>query len=162
MSTDSAEPPIRLLEAVSDPGLPDEDDAEGDEVLNALELRFVELIASGHSYEDTSAMIGRSSRTCRRWARRPEIAAAIKERASEQVAGAKAILASGMSRAARSLVRMSDGEAEATSPKVAASRAVIEQATNLAAVEALQARLAELEARLPAAGNPGSAGYRRT
>lgn len=137
-----------VVESVSGSVRPADSEPEAAEVLNALELRFVELIASGHSYEDTGAQIGRSPRTCRRWAKRPEIAAAVRARANEQVSAARAILASGMSRAARSLVRMSDGEAEATSPKVAASRTVIEQATALAAVEELSARLADLEAQL--------------
>ena len=126
---------------------------EGEKVLNALELRFVELIASGISYEDTGAQIGRAPRTCRRWSKRPEIIAAVKARANEQVSGARAILTSGMSRAARSLVSMSDGATDATSPKVAASRAVIAEATNLTAVEELTQRLERLEAQLVAQPN---------
>jgi hypothetical protein len=122
---------------------------EGEEVLNALKLRFVELIASGTSYEDTGAQIGRSPRTCRRWSKRPEIAAAVKARANEQVSGARAILTSGMSRAARSLVEMSDGKVKAEPAKVAASKAVIETTTRLVEIEELESRLAELEARQP-------------
>jgi hypothetical protein len=144
-------PDLHLLESVppvSDPVPPVDVEPEGEEVLNALELRFVELIAAGTSYEDTGAQIGRSPRTCRRWSKRPEIAAAVKTRASEQVCGARAILTSGMSRAARSLVAMSDGASDATSPKVAASRAVISEATNLTAVEELTQRLERLEAQL--------------
>jgi hypothetical protein len=55
-----------------------------------------------------------------------------------------------MSRAARSLVAMSDGASDATSPKVAASRAVIAEATNLTAVEELTQRLERLELSPPA------------
>jgi hypothetical protein len=50
---------------------------------------------------------------------------------------------------------MSDGESDATSPKVAASRAVIESATNLAAVQELESRLAELEKRQQPGATPG-------
>ena len=146
--------PLHVVEApaVSDPVPPVDSEPEADEVLNALELRAVELIAAGYSYEDTSAQIGRSPRTCRRWSRRPEIAAAVKARANEQVSGARAILTSGMSRAARSLVAMSDGASDATSPKVAASRAVIAEATNLTAVEDLTQRLERLEEQVAANG----------
>lgn len=147
-------PDLHVVEApaVSDPVPPVDSEPEADEVLNALELRAVELIAAGYSYEDTSAQIGRSPRTCRRWSRRPEIAAAVKARANEQVSGARAILTSGMSRAARSLVAMSDGASDATSPKVAASRAVIAEATNLTAVEDLTQRLERLEEQVAANG----------
>jgi hypothetical protein len=142
------EKPPRLLEVVSGSVPSSGDEPEGDEVLNAVELRFVELVAAGYSYEDTGGLIGRSPRTCRRWARRPEIAAAVKARANEQVAGARAILSSGMSRAARSLVDMSDGKADPVSPKVAAAKAVLDAATALTVVGDLQDRLAELEAKL--------------
>jgi hypothetical protein len=140
-------PDLHVVPA-SDPVPPADVEPEGDEVLNALELRFVELIASGATYEDTGAQIGRSPRTCRRWSKRPEIAAAVKARASEQVSGARAILTSGMSRAARSLVSMSDGAVKAEPAKVAASKAVIEATTRLVEVEEIQNRLSEIEARL--------------
>jgi len=74
---------------------------------------------------------------------------------NDSLATARAILAQGSARAAKSLVDMSDDESIATSPKVAASRAVIEQATALTSVEDLQAKLAELEARLQQPGRPG-------
>jgi hypothetical protein len=149
--SEAEKPDLHLLEAVppvSEPVPPADSEPEGDEVLNALELRYVELVAAGHSYENTGAQIGRSPRTCRRWSKRPEIIAAVKARANEQVSGARAILTSGMSRAARSLVAMSDGASDATSPKVAASRAVIAEATNLTAVEELTQRLERLEQQL--------------
>jgi hypothetical protein len=153
------EPPVRLLESVSGSDLPDEDGADSDDVLNALELRLVELVAAGYSYEDTGALIGLSPRTCRRWAKRPEIAQAIKARASEQVAGARAILASGMSRAARSLVDMSDGKTKADSATVSAARCVVEATAKLVEMEELQTRLSELEAAL--AQQPGQPGFNR-
>jgi hypothetical protein len=136
------------LHPVSDPVPSADSEPDGDEVLNALELRFVELIAAGTSYEDTGAQIGRSPRTCRRWSKRPEIAAAIKARASEQVSGARAILTSGMSRAARSLVEMSDGKTKAEPAKVASAKAVIEATTRLVEVDDLKQEVAEIKAQL--------------
>jgi Helix-turn-helix domain len=152
-------PDLHLLEVVppvADSVPPGDSEPDGEEVLNALELRFVELIAAGHSYEDTGAQIGRSPRTCRRWMKRGEIVAAVKVRAAEQVSAARAILTSGMSRAARSLVDMSDGKVKAEPAKVAASKAVIDSTTRLVEVEEIQSRLSELEAAVNPPGQPGS------
>ena len=131
-----------------------ESDPDDVEVLNALELRFVDLRASGHTYEEIAAQIDKSARTCRRWERRPEIAAAIKTRSQEQVATARSVLASGMHRAARSLVDMADGKTKAEAPRVSAARAVVETTTRLVELEEIETRLAELEARQPGA-TPG-------
>jgi len=76
-----------------------------------------------------SGACGITTRTGRRWRQRPEIQAAVRSRLNDSLGSARAILAQGSARAARSLVDMSDGESDATSPKVAASRAVIESAT---------------------------------
>ena len=155
------EKPPRLLEVVSGSGrgsdLSDGDDADADALLNAVELRFIELVASGQSLADTGAQIGRSERTARRWMKRPEMAAAVKARASEQVQTARSILTSGMSRAARSLVDMSDGKADAVSPKVQAAKAVLDAATALTTVGDLQERLTELETKLAGTKKQGGA-----
>ncbi len=129
--------------------------------LSPRQVLFVDAIAAGEVSCHAAELAGVCARTARRWRQRPEIQAAVRSRLNDSLGSARAILAQGSARAAKSLVDMSDGEADATSPKVAASRAVIEQATNLAAVEELQARLAELEARLPGTSNPGFAGNRR-
>lgn len=150
---DSEKPPIRLLEAVADHDRTGGDEQESPEALNAVELRFVELIAAGVSYEDAGGQIGKSPRTCRRWAKRPEIKAAVRARALEQVTGARAILAAGMSRAARSLVDMSDGAREALGPKVAAARAVLDCAAAMVSLGDVLNRLEELEALV--AARPG-------
>jgi hypothetical protein len=142
---DSDKPPVRLLEVVSCSVPPTDSDPDDAETLNALELRFVE----------------RSPRTCRRWAKRPEIAAAVKARAGEQVAGARAILASGMSRAARSLVNMADGAAKADAATVAAARCVVEQTTKLVELSDLQQQLADIQQQLAALPGGQSNTYRR-
>ena len=145
--TDIEGPDLHVVPA-SDPVPPADVEPEGDEVLNALELRFVDAIASGATLEDAATATGRSTRTLRRWKKRPEIASAIKDRASEQVALGRAVLAAGMGRASHALVHMADGTVEASAPRVSAARAVVETTAKLVELEDVQVRLAELEARL--------------
>jgi hypothetical protein len=156
-------PPLALVPPVApEPaksGQPDADvvndgpDAEA--ALSPREVRFVDAIAAGEVGCQAAKLAGIADRTGRRWRQRPEIQAAVRSRLNDSLATARAILAQGSARAAKSLVDMSDDESIATSPKVAASRAVIEQATALTSVEDLQAKLAELEARLQQPGRPG-------
>jgi hypothetical protein len=119
---------------------------DSDEVLTTPEILFVEAVATGESLADAAKASGVSYRTARRWKVRPEIASAIRERTTEALALGRAVLASGMARAARGLVAMADGTASAESPRVSACRAVIEGAVSLAEVEELLIRVAELEA----------------
>jgi hypothetical protein len=149
--SDDSKPDLHVVEAVppvADPVPAVDAEPEGDEVLNALELRFVDAIASGASLEDAAKVTGRSTRTLRRWKKRPEIAAAIKDRASEQVALGRAVLAAGMGRASHALVGMADGTTKAEPARVSAARAVVETTAKLVELEDVQTRLAELEARL--------------
>ncbi|MGD0836925.1 MAG: helix-turn-helix domain-containing protein [Polyangia bacterium] len=152
-------PPVRLLEAVppvAEAGPAVDSDAEQGETLDARELRFVDMVASGSTLGDAATAIGIGYRTARRWKKRPEIASAVKERASEQVALGRAVLAAGMGRASHALVEMADGTATASAPRVSAARAVVEVTAKLVELEDVAARLAELEARLEAKpGHPG-------
>lgn len=125
-----------------------DDDASDPDGLHARELAFVDVIASGASLKDGATTAGIGYRTAKRWHKRPEIVAAIRARVSENLAMARAVLASGASRAARSLVDMSDGTRTADAPTVSAARAVVESASRLCEIQELEARLTELEARL--------------
>jgi hypothetical protein len=123
--------------------------------LSPMEQRFVDMSASGDlSMEDMASKLGVCSRTLRRWKARPEVATAIRLRTSEQMSQARAVLAAGSARAARSLVELSDGATIGDAPKVSASRAVLETTMKLVEVEELAERLDELEARL-AGGSRG-------
>ena len=154
--SDPERPDLHLLDSVppvsdSVPSAevePEGDAPEADEVLTVVELRFVDAIASGASLEDAATATGRSTRTLRRWKKRPEIVAAIKDRASEQVALGRAVLAAGMGRASHALVAMADGTEEAESARVSACRAVVEGASKLLEIDGMVARLAQLETRL--------------
>jgi transposase-like protein len=120
-----------------------------------MELKFVDMSAScsGESMEDMAAKLGVTSRTLRRWKRRPEVATAIHCRTSEAMALARAVLSAGASRAARELVELA-GTAEPDYARIAACKAIIENASKLGEVQDLSDRLAELEARL--ATQPGN------
>ena len=115
------------------------------------EAAFVATLAEGGTVAEAAAAAKVSERSGYRWKSRPEIAAAVRAVISEHLATAGAVLAAGASRAARSLVDMSDGAAEAEAPKVSAARAVVETATKLGELREIEARLAEIEARLPTA-----------
>ena len=140
-----------LVPPVAKPGQPsDEVKDEGPDseaALSPREVRFVDALAAGEVSCQAAKLAGISDRTGRRWRLRPEIQVATRGRLNDSLGAARAILAQGSARAARSLVDMSDDESIATSPKVAASRCVIEQATALTSIEEIQTRLAELEAR---------------
>jgi hypothetical protein len=110
-------------------------------------LRFVEELASGGSLADGATAARVSVRSAKRWHRRPEIQAAIRERSAEQVASARGVLAAGMAKAARSLVSMAAGESEADGPRVSACRAVLDTAVGLTDLADMTARLDALEMR---------------
>ena len=152
-SDERTQPPhLEVVPQADKPGRPgakvvdDGKDAEGR--LSPREARFVTALAEGHPSCQASKAAGISDRTGRRWRLRSEIQSAVRARLNDSLGSARAILAQGSARAAKSLVDMSDGEADATSPKVAASRAVIEQATALASVEEMQTELREIRAQL--------------
>ena len=119
--------------------------------LSPAEVRFVDMSASGEPMETMATALGVCARTLRRWKKRPEVASAIRERTSEQMALARAILASSANRAARELDRLST-EAEPDHARISACKAVIENAVKFAEVEELAQRLAEIEARLANGG----------
>lgn len=115
--------------------------------LSPMELRFVDMSASGQSMEDMAAELGVTSRTLRRWKARSEVASQIRARTSESMALARAVLSAGASRAARELVGLAEN-AEPDSARIAACRSVIEQAGQLGELQDISDKLADLEKRL--------------
>jgi hypothetical protein len=154
---DTEGPDLRVVGAAQPGPVPDSD-AEQGETLDARELRFVDLVASGSTLGDAATEIGIGYRTARRWKKRPEVAAAIKDRASEQVALGRAVLAAGMGRAARALVDMSDGKTKAEAARVSAAKAVVESTTKLVEVEEMRAEMEAIKQQL--ASLPGRANRR--
>jgi hypothetical protein len=139
--------PVADLEAtVAEDDRSYEDHDGGEDGLSPEKTRFVEAIVEGQSVADAAKVAGRSPRTGRRWKTEPEVAGAIRARLSEAMAQARAVLAAGSVRAARSLVSMADGSAEPA--RVSAAKAVIESASRLCEIQELEERLAELEEQL--------------
>jgi hypothetical protein len=120
--------------------------------LTARETVYVEALAEGGTQNHAATVAGVSVRTARRWAHRPEIVAAVRARLSASLAQARAVLASGAARASTALVKMAAGEEEADAARVSACRAVTEGALKMVEISELEARLAELEARLSPTG----------
>ncbi len=125
---------------------PDTQDSESG--LSAREIVFCDHLASGETSCQAAKAAGVCERTARRWRQRPEIQAAVRSRLHDALASARAILAQGTARAARSLVDLSDTGTVGDAAKVSASRAVIETSLKLTELEQLEARLAEVERQL--------------
>jgi len=102
--------------------------------------------------DEAATAIGKSTRTLRRWKRQPEIAEAIRERTAEQMALARATLASAANRAARELAGLA-AKAKPDAARIAACKAVIESAARLGDLEEFRAEMEVIKAQL--AANPG-------
>lgn len=145
------EPPDLHVVPVSESGQnPDEAD-EGDEPAEGLSVRqtrFADELASGTSLADAASAVGISSRSARRWRKKPDIAEAIRARLTENLSMARAILSAGASKAAIGLVAMSAGTAPAEAARVSACRGVLETTLKLTEIEDLQTELAAIKAQL--------------
>jgi hypothetical protein len=141
----NAIPPV--VPPVSETGHPDDDDEGDTESLSAREVRFCDALATGQTLAQAAKAIGLSARSGRRWKVKPQIVEGIRARLAANVSVGRAILSSGMARASRALVAMSDGTEAAESARVSACRAVVENALELRFDE-MAARLAYLESRL--------------
>lgn len=148
--TPKAPPVAPKADAIGQPAAPvPEEETDG---LSPLELRFIDMSASGRlGMEEMAVELGCTSRTLRRWKRRPEVAKQIRDRTTESMALARAVLSAAAVRAARELEALCT-EATPDGSRVAACKTVLEAAVNLGQVEDLSAALAEVEARLGPAG----------
>ena len=151
---DNQNPPVRLLEAVSETGQNPAEEDEPADTLSVRQTRFVDELASGSSLADAATAVGISSRSARRWRKKSEIAEAVRARLSENVSMARAILSAGASKAASGLVDMASGKAPAESARVSAARGVLESTMKLTELEDVVERLAKLEEQL--ASLPGN------
>jgi hypothetical protein len=137
----------------SDTGQETEEAEAGNEVpetLSARECRFADELASGTSLANAATAVGISSRSARRWRKKPEIAEAIRARLAENVSMARAILSAGASKAAIGLVAMASGTSPAEAARCSACRGVLETTLKLTEIEDLQTELAAIKAQLAA------------
>jgi hypothetical protein len=157
--TDADKPVVEAVPPVANSGQPElepEDQAgptvtdagsDADAGLSAREVKFCDLLATGTAPAEAARTVGIAERSGRRWRQKARIQAAIRARLNDAVAVGRSILASGMARAARALVEMSDGTEEPEAARVCAARAVCDAAVKLVEIEELQERLAALEAQ---------------
>jgi hypothetical protein len=139
-------------------GQPDADEADELDGLSPLQLRFIDLSATGTSMEDSARELGVCARTLRRWKRRPDVALAIRNRTTESMALARATLAAGANRAARALDELAT-DATPDHARIVACKAIIENATKLGDVAELVEQVRELRATIAAL--PSAQSHRR-
>ncbi len=152
--------PLTLVPPVANsgqPGLEPEDQvdptvadaaSDADAGLSAREMKFCDLLATGTPPAEAARIVGIAERSGRRWRQKPRIQAAIRARLNDAVAVGRSILASGMARAARALVEMSDGTEQAEAARVSAARAVVENTARLTDLAEIECQIAELAAQL--------------
>jgi hypothetical protein len=118
------------------------------EALTAQELAFVEALARGDTIREAAEANHLAYSTGRRWRRRPELQAAIRELARDAVQAGTLALGQGAKTAATTLRQIAAGKARAAGPRVTACRAILEIGLRVLEVEELEARVQALEASL--------------
>jgi polyhydroxyalkanoate synthesis regulator phasin len=143
---------------VGDSGRSNDSTPDPDEAFDMRELALIEGIATGQTIREASTVAGVPYTTARRWRRRPEIQAAIRERAREAVEAGTLSLGQGASTAAKTLRQIASGEATAEGPRVTACRAILEIGLRVLEVDELTDRVERLEQQL--ADKPNHLPYR--
>jgi hypothetical protein len=142
-----------------DSGRSDETPPDPDDAFDSRELALIEGVATGQTIREASTAAGVPYTTARRWRRRPDIQAAIRERAREAVEAGTLSLGQGASTAAKTLRAIASGDAQAEGPRVTACRAILEIGLRVLEVEELTDRVERLEAQL--AAHPNHSPFRR-
>jgi hypothetical protein len=114
--------------------------------VKAKAAKLVELVIQGTSVRDAAEQLGVSRRHAFRLLSAPECRQAVDRAGREMARGATLRLQRGAENAAEALCGMADGTIRATSPRVAAARAVVELVLRAVDLDELQTRLAALEA----------------
>lgn len=126
---------------------------QAEDLLDAVDLNFVEMVAAGATMVAISEKLGIPYMTVRRWKKRPEIIRAVRERAKEAVHAGAMVLSHGVADASSSLVKMSKDAIAANAPQITACRAVIEFSLKIVEYDELAERLEQVEAKLAEKGN---------
>lgn len=135
---------------VGENGRSGRDDGQAPEAFTTQEAAFVDALASGKTIREAAKANGIAYNTARRWRRRPEIQAAIRELARDAVQSGTLALGQGARVAAKTLRAIASGKAQASGPRVTACRAILEIGLRVLEVEELEERVAALEAKLTA------------
>jgi hypothetical protein len=129
----------------------------GEELLTPREAALVAAIveAPGDGNADLAKTLKVSARHVRRLLARERVRRALDDAARAGLAEGAALLGRGANRAAQSLLAMATGATRATSPRVAACRAVLDGAGRLIDLVDLEKRIAGLERTSDRGGWPG-------
>jgi transposase-like protein len=141
-------PPAQKADTIGQDASAEPDELDG---LEPLQLRFIDLSASGTGMEEAARELGVCSRTLRRWKLRPQVASAIRNRTAESMALTRATLAASSNRAARALDELAT-DATPDHARISACKAIIENAAKLGELQEINDRLSELEAQLAKKG----------
>jgi hypothetical protein len=127
------------------------------ETLSPTEARLIAAIveAPGDSQADLAKALKVSARHVRRLMARERVRRALDEAARAGLAEGASVLGRGALRAAQSLLSMAAGTTRATSPRVAACRAVLDGAGRLIDLVDLERRIVGLEKNRSPGGWPG-------
>ena len=131
-----------------------ENEDELEDGLNPRESAFVRALIDGSTIDEASKVVDICGRTGRRWRQRPAVVAVLREHSRASVAQATAVLASGATKAALSLVAIADDKRKASAPVVQAARAVLEFASKGTELADIEERLTTLEQQI--ANTPGT------
>ena len=128
-----------------------------DETLSPTEVRLIAAIveAPEATQADIATAIKLSARHVRRLLARGPVRKALDEAARAGLAAGASVLGRGAQRAAEALLAMAMGSARATSPRVAACRAVLDGAGRLIDLVDLERRIAFIENGRGSVGWPG-------
>jgi hypothetical protein len=151
--SDTKRPDLHAV-PVAETGRLGENDSDLEDGLTPAESVFVRSLVDGASVEDAASVAGISARSGRRWRHKPAVVAALREHSRASVAQATAVLASGSTRAALSLVAIADDKRKASAPVVQAARAVLEFASKGTELADIEERLTTLEQQI--ANTPGT------
>ena len=130
---------------VVESGRSDKSPPDGDDVFNARELAFIEKLAEGQTIREASKGARVAYNTARRWRKRADVQAAIRERAREAVQAGTLSLGQGASVAAKALRAIASGKKPAEGPRVSACRAILEIGLRVLEVDKLTDRVERLE-----------------
>jgi len=139
-----------MTETTSETVRPGEIEDELEDGLNPRETAFVRALIDGSTIDEASKLVDITGRSGRRWRHKPAVVQALRDHARTSVQQAVAVLASGTTRAALSLVAIADDKTKASAPRVQAARACLEFASKGTELAALQEQVTEIRAQLAA------------
>jgi hypothetical protein len=134
-----------------------------DQPLSPPQVRAIEALLAHETQGEAAKAARVGQRSIRRWLTQEPFRAALARQRSRLLEDAGGVLARGASKAAASLVEMATGKGKASSPRVAAARAVLDIALRAAELDDVLKRIAELETLAQEAAkqrDPGAGGWK--